>query len=102
MIRFFNVFIALVSSLTLFGEASFYSVSHLDKKFFAEDIEIDFSEQGNTDEDSSLVKLEKGNFRSADEFVWNTQEAFSKSVASLSVKSNNSLYLLYCNLKLDC
>lgn len=91
MVRFFNVFIVLISSLSLFGEASFYSGNHLDKKYFAEDIEIDFSEQGNTDEDSSLIKLSKSNSLSAEECKSIAQEAFSKSVASLSVKSNNSL-----------
>ena len=98
MVRFFNLLVVLIFSFALFGESSIYVGAHLDQKVFAEDIEIDFSEQDDADEDSSLVKLAKGNSRYVDECKCCIQEVFSKSLTGFSVKSKNSFYLLYCNL----
>lgn len=90
MVRFFNLLVVLIFSFALFGEASIYFGAHLDKKVFAEDIEIDFSEHGDADEDTSLVKLAKGNSRFEDGYECSSQEVLSKSLTGFSVKSKNS------------
>lgn len=102
MIRLFNLFLALIFSFTLTGEASNYWGDHLVKKIFAEDIEIDISEQENADEDSVLTKASASNGFSNKPILTNYQVELSNPVTILPLKGKYSLYLLYCTLKLDC
>lgn len=103
MIRLFNIFLAVVFSLTLSSEASVYLGDHLIKKVLTEDIEIDFSEQENASEDSELIKVSALSSYSDGLMEWCELKTLSNPVNKyLPSKSKYSLYLLYCNLKLDC
>ena len=103
MIRLFNLFLAIIFSLTLSSEASVYLGDHLVKKVLTEDIEIDFSEQENANEDSDLIKVSESNsFSNGLIECREIQSLLNPVNNSLPLKSKYSLYLLYCNLKLDC
>ena len=103
MIRLFNLFLAVIFSLTLSSEASVYLGDHLIKKVLTEDIEIDFSEQENANEDSDLIKVTAFSSYFDGLMEWREFKTLSNPVNKyFPSKSKYSLYLLYCNLKLDC